>query len=167
MKPKQYIKNQYLYSSFKEKIEPYLTDTEYKGEINSFVLGESLNDIEIQNKFKPTPIPIETAGSFIQKFLENADKSKWYITYVQTKDRVVAVRVAWLDGGWSLNARELDESYRWDAEDVFFSPATADTETLKSKTLGNSDPLNFEQALKIVKDAGCKVIRTKVIEEEL
>ncbi len=167
MKPKQYIKNQYLYSSFKEKIEPYLTDTEYKGEINSFVLGEPLNDIEIQNKFKPTPIPIKTAGSFIQKFLENADKSKWYITYVQTKDRVVAVNVSCHGAEWRLSAYGLDESDCWGAEHVFFSPATADTETLKSKTLGNSDPLNFEQALKIVKDAGCKVIRTKVIEEEL
>ena len=44
------------------------------------------------------------------------------------------------------------------------------SDTLKqndTQTLGNSALLNFEQALKIVKDAGCKVIRTKVIEEEL
>ena len=162
MKPKEYIKNQYLYISFKEKIEPYLTNTEYKGEINSFVLGEPLNDIEIQNKFKPTPIPIETASSFIQKFLENADESKWYLTYIQTKNSVVAVRVYWDDGEWYLRADELGESNRWVAEHVFFTPATADTETLR-----NSDTLNFEKALKIVKDAGYRVTRTKIIEEEL
>jgi len=132
MKPLKFIKKLYLFSYFKEKVLPKLTDEVTDLELKEYVLPKLMNDTEIQKKYNSTPIDVKYFASILQKTLKN--ENKFCIFHVKLKDnRVVAVNAYWRadDRGWSLSASELDYVYRWYDGVCFFSPVTADSKTLK------------------------------------
>lgn len=59
MKPTEFIKKQYMWNYIKEKLLPYITDTEYNGSITTYVLPKSMIDSELQKENNSTPIPVE------------------------------------------------------------------------------------------------------------
>lgn len=130
-------------------------------------LLRSMSDSELKKEFPNTPIPAVDFIATLDSMLDTLNKSVcWHIFHVDIIDRVVAVFVRWGDDEWRLSSSGLDYVGPWRAGRVFWTLAT-DTKTLENTTLIPSDTLSFDQALKIVKDAGCTVTRTKTVTEEL
>ena len=126
MKPLKFIKKLYLFSYFKEKVLPKLTDEVTDLELKEYVLPKLMNDTEIQKKYNSTPIDVKYFASILQKTLK--DENKFYIFHVKLKNNsVVAVGASWFADGreWFLRAYGLDCDGLWNDGNCFFSPETA------------------------------------------
>ncbi len=110
----------------------------------------------------------EEAFGLACKIIEDNKIEKYTSQIIWFKDEgeLCKVRV-WLNSdGWLVRILKFNASGKWDAGRVSFF-RNKDTQTFKSDdalTLKNSDTMSFDQALKIVKDAGCKVYQIKEVE---
>ena len=145
--PLQFINKQYLWSSFKERILPELTDEKIKGILSEYILPRKMSDAEIKEETKSIPIDVKYFASILQRFLEEADKNKVYIFHIQTSKEVVAFGVGWDDGGWGFRAYDFDDDGDWNAGGVFVSFATS-----KTKTLDTSDSLKLRKLVAEIKE---------------
>jgi len=136
MKPKQFIKKQYLTSSFKERVLPELTDDKSEIKLQECTLKERMNDTQLKEITKSTPINVKYFASIIQDFVKTADKSMYFILHIKTSKEVVAVPVSWYDDEWNFYAHDFDFSAWCSGAYVFLFPAT---DSLDSLTLCKKD----------------------------
>ena len=141
-KPKEFINSQYIWSGFKEKILPELTDKKSTLKLEEHKLGVPMYDTEITKKYGDISISVDIFASVLQNILK--DKEKWYLFHVKTSKGVVAVSVYWRDDGWDLHARVLDCGDPWLGGRSFFTPATRNLDT---KSLDTSETLTFKNFL--------------------
>lgn len=135
MKPKQFIKKQYLTSSFKERVLPELTDDKSEIKLQECTLKERMNDTQLKEITKSTPINVKYFASIIQDFVKTADKSMYFILHIKTSKEVVAVPVGWSGDEWDFGADGFDYDW-WPGDLVFLFPAT---DSLDSLTLCKKD----------------------------
>lgn len=124
-------------------------------------LGRSMNDSEIISEFKIE----ECTLADVLKTLKNAtsEMKDGYsnLFYIQGNTSHTVV-VFWDVRNWSVGAWDVDD-YAWDGGTRVFSPAT-DTITPSSSP---SASITLDEAIRICKDNGLKVIKIKTVEEEL
>lgn len=140
-------------SRFKEHFYP-LSFTVSKEMLKTKTLGKAMLDKEILDEFKPQTVSL---GNVLH-FLSSADKNSWYIFYVNDKKGIPwAVYALWdaESGGWDVEAPSVERPLRWGGGQVV-SRKFSETEP---KTFKLSDPLYLETAIKIVKEAGYKVMK--------
>jgi hypothetical protein len=136
--PKKFVNSMYLWSGFKEKILPHLTDKESGITLVPYVLPKNMNDSAIVRATKSTPLPVDEFASILQEFCKNADRSKYYIFHVQTPNKVVAVSLYWRDDEWNSYAYRFDDGRDWYEGSIFLSFATA----VETSDASNIDTLN-------------------------
>ena len=146
------------WQSFKEKIEPYLTDTKSNIILTPYTLTRNMSDFEIAKSAKSTPIPVVEFASVMQLFCENADKSKYYIFHVKTDSEVVAVSLRWNDAEWNSNASRFDDGLDWHGGSFFLSPATA-PDPSETSNLDTLNSLTLARAIEVCKENGLVVYR--------
>lgn len=154
MKPTEFIKSCDVWDYFKTEVLPYITDEKSTIEFKEYILPKIMNDSEIQNNTKSTPIDVKYVASFIQQFVLNADKNKYYIIHCQLKDKVVALDLSWDVGEWFLGACDFGIDDWWVEDGVFLYPATP------LETVSN-DTLTLEQMIGKVVMAGYTVTKNK------
>lgn len=125
-----------------DKLPRYMTDSEIIKEFN--IQECTLGDVLATLKAAP----------------EELKDGYWNIFYIKGHARVVLVR--WYGSGWLVDVWGRDGN-GWRAGIRVFSPAT-ETRVLGT---GSSDTLTLENAIKICKENGLKVIRVKTVEEVL
>ena len=141
-KPKEFINSQYIWSGFKEKILPELTDKKSTLKLEEHELGVPMYDTEITKKYGDISISVDIFASVLQNILK--DKEKWYLFHVKTSKGVVAVDVRWDGDGWRLRAFGLGCGGPWSGGCSFFAPATRNLDT---KSLDTSETLTFKNFL--------------------
>lgn len=151
MKPRKYIETFYQWTSFKERVQPYLTDKKHTKKLEGYVLPRNMNDTEIKSETNSQPIDVEVLADCIQK--QCTDKNKWYIFHVKTPKEIVAVLVNWNGDRWDVRADDWGYVGPWFEGRVFVFSATAGAKTLKSDslTLSNLDARNKVLEKKLVK----------------
>jgi len=87
------------------------------------------------------------------------------IIFFNYEGGICKVRVYLVSDGWRVYTHGFGTSHRWYAGDRSFFRRPSGT--LSTQTLGNLEPLTFNQAVKLIKDAGYKITREKTIIEEL
>lgn len=126
----------YVGSQFKENLYDLEVTESIVDTFHTKTLPRYMNDKEILAKFSPTPV---TLGD-VRKFLKTADRSKWYVFYIEGTDW--ALLAVWHVGGWHLEASPVTDPVGWLAGDVvvsareFLSPS--------EKSLSISDTLSLE-----------------------
>lgn len=141
-------------SRFKEHFYP-LSFTVSKEMLKTKTLGKAMLDKEILDEFKPQTVSL---GNVLH-FLSSADKNSWYIFYVNDKKGIPwAVYALWDAGygGWGVEAVSVEDPHRWLDGLRVVSRKFSETEP---QTFKLSDPLYLETAIKIVKEAGYKVMK--------
>lgn len=106
------------------------------------------------------PFSKEEAFGLICKFIQDKKEGYNLVWFKDDKGALCKVDVYLDDDGWCVTVPGFAPSDSWPAGDVsFFSNKNLDT-------LSN-DSLTLENAINICKEAGLKITRTKVVEEEL
>lgn len=124
-------------------------------------LTKSMNDSEIIKEFGIQECTLADVLSTMNQATDDMKDGYANIFYIKGHpSRVVSVR--WDGGGWGVSTW-LRDGVAWRAGLRGFSPATV------AKRIGavDSETLTLEQAIKICKDNGLKVVRIKTVEEEL
>ncbi len=130
-----------------------------KFSLNSFNLKKDSTDEEIEKDLPKKHIFSETeVCAIIAELIENKSEGKdgplldnGYVNLFYTPSRVVSV--IWVVGVWGVF--DWGRGSRWSQGRRVFSPATG-TAVLDS---GTSDSLDLENAIKIVKVAGYRIIK--------
>lgn len=132
-----------------------------EGEVLAFSkkLSKSMTDKEIQKEFNPSEV---TLGEVFAT-LKELSKDTRTIFYVKDIAGVLrAVYVYWSGDGWDVFSYSIADTGGWHDGRQVFSRNSFDLEYFKphKKTLGDSDTLTLESALKMVVDAGYTISKT-------
>lgn len=145
----------------KEFGEDEFSDTEPR--LIPYTLSKSMNDSEIIKEFN---IQECSLGEVMAMMLNPSPEMKdgyYNIFYIKGHPSRV-VDVSWISGRGEWGVRDWRRGgLDWAAGRRVFSPAT-EAGSISTMT---SDSLTLDQAIKIVKEAGLKVIKTVVTEQEL
>lgn len=131
--------------------------------LQSQKLTRSMTDSEIIKELGVQECTLADVLVTLESATEDMKDGYWNLFYIKGHPSLV-VRVYWLAeyGRWFVDVWHRDD-HSWFGGLRVFSPAT------EARSLGAeiSTALNLDEAIKICKDNGLKVIRIKTIEEEL
>lgn len=126
---------------FKEKPTPTKFQT----------LLRSMNDEQIESELKPGLCELGDVIAFMDNAPEECKDGNWNLFYLPSR----VVCVFWHVGAWGVHGWGRGD-YAWDAGIRVFSSETFETGPSRSM---NSDTLKLEEAIKIVKKEGYKIIK--------
>lgn len=100
-------------------------------------LPRDMDDTQILKELHPEPVELGD----VLAFLEQADRSLWFLFYVaDAKGTVWVLNAGWDAGGWNLEARSVTYPHGWGGGRVVVSRRFFDTQT---KTPCPSDALTL------------------------
>ena len=119
-------------------------------------LSKSMNDKEILSELKPEDITLDELAYILENNL--LKKDGFHVCYIKDSGGVLwSVSAHWL-GGWFLLANYVGRPFYWDADDLVFSRGFSSPSDAPVN-LGHPDTLTLKSAIKIVKDAGYKIVK--------
>ena len=130
---------------------------------------EQTKDFKFSDVFKETDcVSQEDVISFVENNKEECQKYNHFFLLKNSKNKFFVASV-YFDGGARLKLAvyEFTDVNVWRASDERRIVVPATPLNTQNQTLNHSDPLTLPEAIKIVKDAGYKIIKETVVREEI